>query len=120
MIIKSKFTISKSDELSMKYIQLKEAIAKAERAHGVHELDPSTREILQTIAAANLAETKIRVSDIKNENVYGTLPTVLSRLQKLVNAGFIERREDADDRRVVLLQITSKAKTVFKKISKAL
>lgn len=104
----------------IKYIQLKDAIAQAERRHGVHDIDPTSRELLQTIASANLSSTKIRVSDIKNEQVFGTLPTVLTRLQKLVEAGWIERKEDAEDGRVVLLQVTSKAKSIFRKISKTL
>jgi DNA-binding MarR family transcriptional regulator len=104
----------------MKYIELKDTIAEAERKHGVHKIDPTSRELLQTIASANLSSTKIRVSDIKNEQVFGTLPTVLTRLQKLVEAGWIERKEDAEDGRVVLLQVTATAKSIFKKISKAL
>lgn len=103
-----------------KYIQLKEAMAKAEKQYGLYEVDPSAREMLQTIASANLSNTKIRVSDIKNEQVYGTLPTVLTRLRKLVEAGWIEKMADTEDGRVVLLELTSKAKSVFKKISKAL
>jgi DNA-binding MarR family transcriptional regulator len=103
-----------------KYVHLKEAIAKAEKQHGLYEIDPSTREILQTIASANLSDTKICVSDTKNEQVFGTLPTVLARLQKLVEAGWIERRADPDDGRVVLLRLTFKAKSIFKKISKAI
>ena len=103
-----------------KYVHLKEAIAEAEKKHGLYDIDPSTREVLQTIASANLADTKIRVSDIKNQEVYGTLPTVLSRLQKLIEAGWIEKKADKEDGRVVLLEITPKAKSLFKKISKAL
>ena len=103
-----------------KYVQLKESIVNAEKEHGLCEIDPSTREILQAIASANLSDKKIRVSDIKNEDIYGTLPTVITRLQKLVEAGWIERKEDPEDARVVLLQITSKATLIFKKISKAL
>lgn len=103
-----------------KYIQFKEAIATAEKVHGLYEVDPSTREILQAIASANVSDKEIRVSDIKNQEVFGTLPTVLTRLQKLVEAGWIERKEDTEDGRVVLLQITPKAKSIFKKISKAL
>jgi DNA-binding MarR family transcriptional regulator len=104
----------------MKYITLKQNIARAERQHGLHEIDPSTREILQTIASANLSNMKIRVTDVQSQKVFGTLPTVLTRLQKLVEAGLVERKEDTEDRRVVLLQITSRAKSIFKKISKAL
>lgn len=104
----------------MKYVTLKATIAAAESRHGLHEIDPTTREMLLAIASANLSARKIRVSDIKNEQTYGTLPTVLARLQKLVEAGWIERKTDPKDGRVVLLQITSKAKLTFNKISKTL
>lgn len=104
----------------MKYVEIKHTIAKAEREHGLYDVDPSTREILQAIAHANLSDTKIRVSDLQKQNGYGTLPTVLTRLQKLVEAGWIERKEDTEDGRVALLQITAKAKSIFRKISKLL
>lgn len=101
-------------------MKLKSAIAKAEKQYGLHEIDPNSREILQTIAAANVLDTKIRASDIRNANVFGTLPTVLTRLQKLVDEGWIDRKQDAEDGRVVLLEITAKCRTKFKKISLAL
>ena len=104
----------------MKYVTLKAAIAAAENRHGLHDIDPTTREMLLTIASANMAHTKIRVSDISNKRIYGTLPTVLTRLQKLVEAGWIERKMDPKDGRVVLLHVTSKTKLIFDKISKTL
>jgi hypothetical protein len=104
----------------MKYVEMKTAIAAAERKHGVHSLDLVSREILQTIASANLSNTKIRVTDIKNMDVFGTLPTILTRLKTLIEGGWIMRKEDPDDARIVLLEITPKARAVFNKISKAL
>lgn len=104
----------------MKYVTLKAAIAAAESRHGLHDIDPTTREMLLAIASANLAHTKIRVTDIKNKEIYGTLPTINARLKKLVEAGWIERKMDPKDARLVLLNITSKAKLIFDKISKTL
>ena len=105
---------------SVKYIELKEAIATAEQRHGIHELDFLSREILQKIAAANLKKQSVRVSSISEGNGFGTMPTLLARLTKLVDGGWIERVDDPEDARAVLLEITPKTKSIFRKISNAL
>lgn len=104
----------------MKYVKLKAAIKAAEKAHGVHELDFVSREILHTIASANLMGVKISVSNVTKAGHFGTPPTAFSRLDKLVKGGWIVKREDEDDKRVALLEITPMARTIFKKMSKAL
>ena len=104
----------------MRYVELKAAIKAAEKAHGVHELDFVSREILHTIASANLMGVKISVSNVTKAGHFGTPPTAFSRLDKLVKGGWIVKREDEDDKRVALLEITPMARTKFKKMSKAL
>lgn len=104
----------------MKYVKLKAAIAAAEREHGIHGLDFVSREILHTIASANLMDVKIRASDVTKDAIFGTPPTVYSRLNKLVEGGWIIKKEDEDDRRAALLEITPMARAKFKKMSKAL
>ena len=105
---------------SVKYIELKEAIAAAERENGIHELDFLSREILQKIAAANLKKQSVRVSSISEGNGFGTMPTLHARLTKLVDGGWIEKVDDPADARAVLLEITPKTKSIFRKISNAL
>ena len=104
----------------MKYVEMKTAIAAAEREYGISSLDFVAREILQTIASANLLKMKIRLTDVKDMDVFGTLPTVLNRLNKLVEGGWIVKKQDPDDGRTLLLEITPKTRAVFNKISKAL
>ena len=105
---------------SVRYIELKEAIATAEQRHGIHELDFLSREILHKIAAANLKKQSVRVSSISEGNGFGTMPTLHARLTKLVDGGWIEKVDDPEDARAVLLEITPKTKSIFRKISNAL
>lgn len=104
----------------MKYVKLKTAIAAAEKEHGIHSLDFVSREILHTIASANLMDVRCRVSDVVKEEIFGTPPTVYARLNKLVEGGWIVKKEDEEDRRAALLEITPMARAKFKKMSKAL
>ncbi len=104
----------------MRYIELKEAIDAAERLHGIHELDLLSREILHKIATAHLMKQSIRVSNINEGNRFGTFPTVLTRLKKLTDGGWIEKVDDPEDRRALILQITPKTQSIFRKISNAL
>lgn len=104
----------------MRYVEWKAAIGAAEEKHGLDGLDLSSREVLNLIAHANLHKQKIRVSDIKSSERFGTLPTILSKLNRLVQDGWIERYDDETDKRVVLLRVTPKARAVFKRISNAL
>ncbi len=104
----------------MKYVKLKGAIVAAEKEHGLHGMDYTSREILHTIASANLMEVKCRVSDVVKEGHFGTPPTVYARLDKLVEGGWIIKTKDKDDGRAVLLEITPMARAKFKKMSKAL
>lgn len=99
---------------------MKTAIAAAERKYGISGLDFEAREILYAIASAYLSKTKIKTTDLRDMDVFGTLPTVLNRLNKLVEGQWIVKKQDPDDGRTLLLEITPKTRVVFKKISKAL
>lgn len=99
----------------MSYVNLIAAISAAEKENGLATLDAISKEILQMIACASLAHGKIRVSDITREG-HSTFPTVIGRLRKLADDGWITRTEDPEDKRVVLLDITPKTQAVFDKI----
>ena len=103
----------------MSYVNLIAAISAAEKENGLGTLDAISKEILQMIACASLTQGKIRVSDITKQG-HSTFPTVNGRLHKLADDGWITRTEDQEDKRVVLLAITSKAEAVFKKIYESL
>ncbi len=104
----------------MDYITLKTAIQEAERNHGIQDLDHVSREILHEITIAHHKGQHLRISDIARKLQYGTPPTIYARIKELVDGGWVERLENENDKRSMLLTITPKAKTVFRKISKAL
>lgn len=96
----------------MSYVNLIAAIAAAEKQHGLDDLDVISKDILQHIACAALTHGKVRISDITREG-HATFPTVINRVRKLDEDGWISRSEDPDDKRVVLLHITPKTQAVF-------
>lgn len=99
----------------MSYVNLIAAIRAAEKDQGLHTLDPLSKEILQMVACADMLHQKIRVSDlIKDGNT--TFPTVINHLRKLTQEGWLVKKEDADDRRVILLHVTPKTQTAFDNI----
>ena len=101
----------------MKYLTLKAAILAAKEKYGIHELDLPTRELLHAIGHADFSGERVCISDLKNQGFHGTLPTVLTRLDMLVDGGWVQRREDKSDKRVFLLKPTAKARKAFQKIS---
>jgi len=104
----------------MYYIELKDQISSAEREYGIDSLDYISQAILHTIASANLNGRKIRSTDIHRMDLYGTYPTVLGRIEKLTQEGWIIKRDDSDDRREKYLETTPRTRAIFKKISKKL
>lgn len=99
----------------MSYINLIAAIAAAERENGLDSLDVISKEILQMIACADLTHGKIKVSDITREG-HATFPTVINRLRKLEEEGWISRVDDPGDKRAHLLHITPRTQAVFDRI----
>ena len=104
----------------MNYVKLRKIVTKLEYEHGIHGLCHISREILHLTADANMMGEKFRVGDLRKVKSLGTFPTIHSRLRILEKAGWIECKEDPEDRRSILLQITSKTRSKFSEISKAL
>ncbi len=101
----------------MTYLELLAAIATAETQHGISELDDISREILTTIASANMIGVKMRMKDLAK---VATFPTVHAHLAKLIETGWVEREDDGSDGRVALLRITPRTKEILRKISETL
>lgn len=101
----------------MTYLELLAAIAAAESQHGISELDDISREILTTIASANMIGVKMRMKDLAK---VATFPTVHAHLAKLIETGWVEREDDESDGRVALLRITPRTKEILGKISETL
>lgn len=102
----------------LRYIKLKAFIARAERQHGLDGLDLITRDILPAIAYSNAMNRRINMSTLLRRVIYGTLPTLHLRVKKLEADGWIERVEDPDDQRSLLLRVTPKAHCAFDRMSK--
>jgi hypothetical protein len=105
---------------SMKYTTLRQAIVEAEKQHGLHELDFMMRELLHAITHAHVNNEPLRVSHLMRNPEHGTFPTISAKLKKLVEGGWIERRDDEQDRRSVRLEATPKTLAAFDMISSAL
>lgn len=101
----------------MTYLELIAAIAAAEKEHGINQLDPVSREILQAVASANMMNVRMRMKDLGK---VATFPTIQTHLKTLIDDGWIAREEDATDKRVALLRITPKAQEMLQKISDTL
>ena len=56
---------------------------------------------------------KVRSTDLVKKLRFGTLPTVTSHIQKLIETGLIEQVVAEDDRRVRWLKPTAAADTFF-------
>jgi DNA-binding MarR family transcriptional regulator len=82
------------------YIQLMETVARAEGRSGLSELDALSREMLRMIASAHMNSGKVRMTDLR---LFGTYPTIQKHVEILVLGDWIQRREDDNDRRIVLL-----------------
>lgn len=104
----------------MKYTKLRQAIAEAEKMHGLHELDHVMRELLHDIAQAGMNNERLRVSHLAKDSAHGTFPTLNARLKKLIEGGWVERKDDEQDKRSVLLEVTPKTIDAFAMISNAL
>lgn len=101
----------------MKYATLRQAIVEAERQHGLHELDFMMRELLHAITNAHVNNEPMRVSHLMRNPAHGTFPTISAKLKKLVDEGWVERRGNEQDRRLVLLEATPKTLATFDLIS---
>jgi hypothetical protein len=101
----------------MTYLDLIATIASAEREHGIHEIDVVSRQILQTIAVANIAGDRMHMKDL---SAIATFPTLHSHVQRLIDTGWLDKTADETDRRATLLHITPKAMDVFRKLTEAL
>jgi DNA-binding MarR family transcriptional regulator len=101
----------------MTYLELLAAISAAEKQNGISDLDHVSRDILQTIASANMMNVKMRMKDLAE---IATFPTVQAHLAKLIEGGWVERMNDETDGRVALLRITPRAEQVLRNISDTL
>jgi predicted transcriptional regulator len=81
----------------------------------IKEEKSSELNILQT--KADEMTRKLMMKDLSD---LGSFPTVQSHLNKLIDLGWIERRDDETDKRAVLLVVAPRARQALHAISKGL
>ena len=101
----------------MTYLELLAAISAAEKQHGISDLDHISRDILQTIASANMMNIRMRMKDLDE---IATFPTVQAHLAKPIESGWVERLIDETDGRVARLRITPRTEEMLRNISETL
>lgn len=101
----------------MFYLKLTKAIVNAESDHGISKFDPISKEILKRVATADEMTRKLMMKDLSD---LGSFPTVQTHLNKLIDLGWIERRDDATDKRAVLLVVAPRARLALQAISEGL
>lgn len=95
---------------------LREAGARS----GLSTVDRTNRSILEFIGEMELTGGPVYVKTVVGSGLFGTAPTVFSRLQQLENAGWVERYTDADDGRSRRIVLTSRSRKAFTKMSSEL
>ena len=66
---------------------------------GLGAMDRSSRSILEYIGELETMGESVQVKTVVGSGLFGTAPTVLSRLEELEKAGWIARCIDPDDGR---------------------
>jgi len=92
-------------------------VRSIENSSGLSDLDMSTRSILGFIGEAEAENQTLHVSDVVKILSFGTAPTVYARLRELEKSGWIKSIPDPRDGRAKQLQLTSKARRVYTKMS---
>lgn len=95
------------------------AIAAAEQDVGLDALDYADRAMLYHIALSEEAGKRLRVTDF-DSHAFGTLPTVLARVSRLIEAGWVEKEVNPNDARSRVVSTSSYARKCFQKASRSL
>ena len=96
---------------------MREAIELLLRVHvllnglrsGDEPLDDISREILLSVAGAQISGKLLRISDVRFNPAFGSPVTGLSRLRLLMEADWVKSVKDPVDGRVQLLALTTRS-----------
>lgn len=100
------------------YFLIRSAIDRAEWRTPISELDELQKRLLYLIADESAQGHLVRMSQLKEQRELGTLPTILGRLNGMIEAGLLERLPDPNDGRSHYLAPTQKAKRAIARISR--
>lgn len=100
------------------YFLLRSAILRAEWRTPMCELDEMQKRLIYLIADETAQGHAVRMSHLKEHGEFGTAPTLLSRLNGLIDGGLLARVPDPNDGRSHHLTLTPKAKRAIERVSR--
>jgi DNA-binding HxlR family transcriptional regulator len=100
------------------YFLLRSAISRAEWRTPISALDDLQKRLIYRIADETAQGNAVRVSDLKALGDFGTRPTLLSRLNGMIESGLIARVPNPEDGRSHYLTLTPKAKRAIERVSR--
>lgn len=92
-------------------------VRSIEQTVGLADLDFCSRSILTFVGEAEMEQRKLKVSDVIRSSLFGTPPTVYSRLRDLEEAGWIEYSFNPSDGREKMVLLSRTAKRAYRKMS---
>ena len=107
-----------SSGVSPAFLKVLRAIADAESQSGVDALDHADRSLLYYIALNEGEGGSLKITDLERGGAFGTLPTVLARVSRLVELGWVEKELNPEDARSRVVSTSSRARRFFRKVSK--
>ena len=106
-------------DAELAFLRVLHAISEAEAQAGVDMLDHADRAMLYHIALNEGAGGSIKMTDLAKGGAFGTLPTVLSRVARLVEQGWVDKDVNPEDGRSRVVSTSSRSRKFFQKASKA-
>ena len=100
------------------YFELISVISRAEARTPLAGLDGMQKRLIYLIADTTARGEIIRMSDIKALTAFGTAPTILSRLNGMVESRLVQRVPDPDDGRSHRITLTPKARRAIERVSR--
>lgn len=100
------------------YFLIRAAIRRAEGRTPISALDELQKRLLYLIADETAQGKAVRMSLLKEQQEWGTGPTLLARLNPMVEGGLIARVPDPEDGRSHRLALTPKAKRAIQRVSR--
>lgn len=109
---------SGNEELAL--VRVLEALADSEAMAGVDSLDHVDRAMLYFIFRKEGDGKGVKVTDLLAADVFGTMPTVLVHVARLMEQGWVEKSVSRRDGRLRVLSSSPKARRFVKKASKVI
>lgn len=107
-------------DVKLAFMRVLRIIAEAEEAAGVDSLDHADKAILYFIVRNEGDSGTVKVTDLLDTATFGTLPTILVRVAKLTQQGWVVKSVSRHDGRVRVLSSSTKTRTFVRKVSKAI